>query len=200
MPTASRGGLMRLLSSSQVRDRSVCPWHECVNSIAERPLFPACVLNRMCRYGLCGLVSFFFFFFKQNWPFSRVCLAYSRILSSVLFFFRSVHTVAILSSPSSLIVSAGLRLRRSPGSIWTTPRQCRGGFFIGRCGSIKFRLISFSLAILAACLWRTGLNELQIELDQGMAISEEIAFSFSFRAAGVCVFFNSIVPGGRFWM
>lgn len=111
-------------------------------------------------------------------------------------------TVSILSSPSSLIVSAGPRLRRSPGSIWTTPRRCGGGFFIGRCGSIKFHLISFSSAILAACLRRAGLNELQTELDQGMAISVEIAFSFSFRAAGVCVcvFFNSILPGGRFWM
>lgn len=39
MPTASRGGLMRLLSSSQVSDRSVCPWHECVKRIAERGCF-----------------------------------------------------------------------------------------------------------------------------------------------------------------
>lgn len=146
-----------------------------------------------------SFLSFLFFLNKIDLLAASVWLTLG--FCPLLCFFRSVHTVSILSSPSSLIVSAGPRLRRSPGSIWTTPQRCGGGgFVIGRCGSIKFRLISFSLAILAACLRRAGLNELQIEVDQGMAISEEIAFSFRFRAAGVCVCFNSIVLGGRFWM
>lgn len=65
MPTASCGGLMRLLSSSQVSDRSVCPWHECVKRIAELALFPACVLNRMSLWIVraCFFLFFFFFFF-----------------------------------------------------------------------------------------------------------------------------------------
>lgn len=89
MPTASCGGLMRLLSSSQVSDRSVCPWHECVKRIVERALFPTCVLSRMCRYGLCVLVSFLFFLNKIDllaafvWLTLRFC--------PVLFFSQRAH-------------------------------------------------------------------------------------------------------------
>lgn len=40
------------------------------------------------------------------------------------------------------------------------------------------------------CLQHTGLNELEIELDQGMSAYEAITFSFSSLAAGVRFWFD----------
>lgn len=147
---------------------------------------------------------FFLFLFFYSLNKIDLLAAFARLTLGFFFSFsqRAHRVYSSLPIFANCICGAA-----SPPITWlhlddATAVQGGGGFFHGRCGSIKFRLISFSSAILAVCLRRAGLNELQIELDQGMAISEEIAFSFSFRAAGVCVcvFFNSIVPGGRFWM